>query len=358
MLLKREGPKSKALGEAYKGTVLLCTKRMKLLYILLVFCIFLFVFVRLFSKQLPVGEYDILVTGAAGFVGHHVMIRLPNAVGLDNFNNYYDVSLKKERAGLSGRVVEGDVCDTLLLDKMLTTYKIKHVIHLAAQAGVRYSLKNPQAYVKSNVECFVALLEVLREKDINLIYASSSSVYGKNTKVPFGEDDPVIQPASLYAATKRENELLAHVYHNLYGQKSIGLRFFTVYGPMGRPDMAYYSFTKNIHEGVPIKVYNYGDVSRDFTYIDDIVNGIVGCTTIDFEYEILNLGRGEPHTVGKFIEAIEGALGKKAIKMMMPMARGDVLVTYANVSKARKLIGYHPKVSLEEGIRKFVEWYV
>ncbi len=308
-------------------------------------------------NTMPIGNYDILVTGAAGFVGHHLMVKLPNAIGVDNFNDYYDKSLKYKRAALSGRVINGDVCDKELISNIITTYRIKKVIHMAAQAGVRYSLKTPQAYVRSNVECFVQLLEVLKNTNIPLIYASSSSVYGKNTKVPFSETDPVIQPASLYAATKRENELLAHVYRNLYKQKSIGLRFFTVYGPMGRPDMAYYSFTKNIMEGKPINVYNYGDVSRDFTYIDDIVDGVIGCTKIDFNYEILNLGRGQPHTVGKFIEIIEEATGRKAIKKMMPMAKGDVLITYANVSKAMKMIGYSPKVSLEEGINRFVVWY-
>ena len=228
---------------------------------------------------------------------------------------------------------------------------------MAAQAGVRYSLKNPQSYVHNNVECFVQLLEALKNTNIPLIYASSSSVYGKNTKVPFKETDPVIQPASLYAATKRENELLAHVYHNLYKQKSIGLRFFTVYGPMGRPDMAYYSFTIYILEGKHIEVFNYGKVSRDFTYIDDIVDGIVACMTVKFDYEILNLGRGQPYSVGQFISIIENVTGKKAIKKMMPMAKGDVLITYADTSKAKSLLGYNPQVSLEEGIHKFVEWY-
>jgi UDP-glucuronate 4-epimerase len=302
-------------------------------------------------------EVTVLVTGAAGFVGHHVMMRLLNAIGVDNFNMYYDVSLKRRRAALSGRVLEYDVCDGVKLRETLMKYDIKHVIHLAAQAGVRYSLKNPHSYVKNNVQCFVQLLEVLKNLDIPLIYASSSSVYGKNTKVPFSEEDAVVQPASLYAATKRENELLAHVYHNLYKQRSIGLRFFTVYGPLGRPDMAYYSFTKNIMEGKPIEVYNYGKVSRDFTYIDDIVDGIVGCLGIRYEQEILNLGRGQPFSVGAFIKTIEEATKKVAIKKMMPMASGDVLTTYANISKAKRLIGYNPKVLLQDGIDKFVEWY-
>ncbi len=328
---------------------------MKLVFILLVLIgtiSYLYV-----GNRLPDENYNILVTGAAGFVGHHVMMRLPTAIGIDNFNDYYDVELKRKRASISGRVYSYDVCDMTALKSILTKYKIKYVIHMAAQAGVRYSLKNPQSYVHNNVECFVQLLEVLKNTRIPLIYASSSSVYGKNTKVPFKETDPVIQPASLYAATKRENELLAHVYHNLYRQKSIGLRFFTVYGPMGRPDMAYYSFTKNILEGKPIEVYNYGKVSRDFTYVDDIVDGIVACMTVKFDYEVLNLGRGQPYSVGQFISIIEKETGKRAIKKMMPMAKGDVLITYADTSKAKSLLGYNPKVSLEEGIHKFVEWY-
>ena len=327
---------------------------MKLIFILLVL---IGTISYLYVGRLPDENYNILVTGAAGFVGHHVMMRLPTAIGIDNFNDYYDVELKRKRASISGRVYSYDVCDTTALDSILSKYNIKYVIHMAAQAGVRYSLKNPQSYVHNNVECFVQLLEALKNTDIPLIYASSSSVYGKNTKVPFKETDPVIQPASLYAATKRENELLAHVYHNLYKQKSIGLRFFTVYGPMGRPDMAYYSFTKNILEGKPIEVYNYGKVSRDFTYIDDIVDGIVACMTVKFDYEILNLGRGQPYSVGQFISIIEKETGKKAIKKMMPMAKGDVLITYADTSKAKSLLGYNPKVSLEEGIQKFVEWF-
>lgn len=328
---------------------------MKLIFILLVLIgtiSYLYV-----GNRLPDENYNVLVTGAAGFVGHHVMMRLPTAIGIDNFNDYYDVELKRKRASISGRVYSYDVCDMTALKSILTKYKIKYVIHMAAQAGVRYSLKNPQSYVHNNVECFVQLLEALKNINIPLIYASSSSVYGKNTKVPFKETDPVIQPASVYAATKRENELLAHVYHNLYKQKSIGLRFFTVYGPMGRPDMAYYSFTKNILEEKPIDVYNYGKVSRDFTYIDDIVDGIVACMTVNFDYEIVNLGRGQPYSVGQFISIIEKATGKKAIKKMMPMAKGDVLITYADTSKAKSLLGYNPKVSLEEGIHKFVEWF-
>ena len=201
------------------------------------------------------------------------------------------------------------------------------------------------------------MLELLKETNIPLVYASSSSVYGKNTKVPFSESDPVRQPVSLYAATKRENELLAHVYWNIYRLKSIGLRLFTVYGPMGRPDMAYYSFTKNIIAGNAITVFNHGKLSRDFTYISDIVNGIIRCLQIDYEYEILNLGRGEPQELMTFIQTLEDVVGKKAILDYQAMAKGDVFTTYANVSKARRLLGYDPQVSLKAGIEQFVKWY-
>ena len=332
-------------------------------YVIIVVVILIFVYVIPESDDTIVLQSlegkRVLVTGGAGFVGHHTLLELQRrgvfAIGLDTFNDYYDVSLKYQRANISGAVIHGDVCTDV--PTMLKKYNITHVIHLAAQAGVRYSLTHPMAYVESNVECFVKLLEALKHTQIPLIYASSSSVYGKNTKVPFSELDPVVQPVSLYAATKRENELLAHVYWNLYKQRSIGLRFFTVYGPLGRPDMAYYSFTKNIVEGDSIRVFNYGKLSRDFTYIDDIVDGVVRCLQVNYEYEILNLGRGEPQELMTFIRTIEDAVGKKAVLKYEPMAKGDVLTTYADVSKARRMLGYEPKVSLKEGIGKFVEWY-
>lgn len=309
-------------------------------------------------------QYDkkfVLVTGGAGFVGHHVIMRLKqdnvNVIGIDNFNDYYNVSLKYLRSNISGVVQPVDVCDLKKMTEIISTKKITHVIHLAAQAGVRYSLTNPQAYVKSNVECFVQLLETLKNTGIPLIYASSSSVYGKNTNIPFSEDHPVVQPASLYAATKRENELLAHVYWNLYKQRSVGLRFFTVYGPLGRPDMAYFSFVKNIFKGLPIPVFNFGKLSRDFTYIDDIVNGIIKCIDVTYNYEILNLGRGEPQSLMQFIKTIEDIAGKKAVLNFKEMVKGDVLVTYADVSKAKASIGYNPNVSLKDGLTRFISWY-
>lgn len=329
-------------------------------------------FIYILNRERISGETDIrslktlnnvsvLVTGGAGFIGHHVIRELKQrgitAIAIDNFNDYYSVHLKKTRANITGSVYKVDVCDSTKIRDLIKQYRITHVIHLAAQAGVRYSIQHPQAYVKSNVECFVQLLEVLKSTNIQLVYASSSSVYGKNTKVPFSESDPVVQPVSLYAATKRENELLAHVYWDMYKLRSIGLRFFTVYGPMGRPDMAYYSFTKNIMEGKPIDVFNHGKLSRDFTYVSDIVDGIIRCLQIDYEYEILNLGRGEPQELMTFIRTIEAAVGKKAVIRYKPMAKGDVLTTYADISKAVHLLGYDPKVSLQEGIELFVEWY-
>ena len=313
-------------------------------------------------KLASLQEERILVTGGAGFIGHHLIVELKSrgidVIGVDNFNDYYDTRLKRARAELSDVVIEADVCDSDKIRSLLIKHRITKVVHLAAQAGVRYSLKHPQAYVRSNVQCFVELLEVLKNTNTPLVYASSSSVYGKNTKVPFTETDEVLQPRSLYAATKRENELLAHVYWDVYKQRSIGLRFFTVYGPFGRPDMAYFSFAKNIMEGRPISVFNRGKLSRDFTYIDDIVDGIVRCLQINFEYEILNLGRGQPQQLMTFIRTIAEALDTEAIIEYQGMSKGDVLTTFANVEKAKNLLGYEPKVSLKEGIKKFAKWYL
>jgi UDP-glucuronate 4-epimerase len=303
----------------------------------------------------------ILVTGAAGFIGHYVVMKLKRhqvkIIGIDNFNDYYNVSLKYLRSNISGVVLYLDVCDSTGVTNLINAHNITHVIHMAAQAGVRYSLSHPQAYVRSNLECFVQLLQVIKLRNIKLIYASSSSVYGENTEVPFSENHRVDQPVSLYAATKRENELMAHVYWHLYKVHSVGLRFFTVYGPMGRPDMAYFLFVKNIDERKPIQVYNYGKLSRDFTYIDDIVDGIVNCIDVQFDCEILNLGRGQPQNLMTFIETIERFMGKKAILNFVKMAKGDVLTTYADISKAQRAIEYNPQVSLKEGIQKFVNWY-
>jgi len=312
------------------------------------------------------GSYRVMVTGGAGFVGMHTSLRLRSqghyVVAFDNLNTYYSPALKNARVqnitaeGVD--FVEGDVCDASKIESILIEHQINKVIHLAAQAGVRYSLGHPFEYTKNNVDCFVNLLEVLKDhKEIPLVYASSSSVYGKNTKQPFSESDEVNLPASLYAATKRSNELIAHVYHNLYQVKSIGLRFFTVYGPWGRPDMAYWDFTTKILSGTPIKMFNHGQLKRDFTYIDDIVDGVTGCLDITFEHEILNLGNNQPVEIKEFVKTIEDSLGKKAIIEMVGMQKGDVKETYADVSKANKLLGYRPHTSLAEGIKKFVSWY-
>mmetsp|Transcript_45830 Transcript_45830/g.112374 ORF Transcript_45830/g.112374 Transcript_45830/m.112374 type:complete len:357 (+) Transcript_45830:64-1134(+) len=324
------------------------------------------------------------VTGAAGFVGFHTTLALrargDAVVGVDNFNDYYDVALKRERARVLAdehdvHVLDADVCDAERVRDAIVRHRVTHVLHLAAQAGVRYSLEHPLAYVRANVECFVTLLEVLRtlprDADVGdgrgragadatrvpLVYASSSSVYGLNTKVPFSEYDEVVRPASLYAATKRENELIAHVYHNLYGVRTTGLRFFTVYGPYGRPDMAYYSFSRAIVDGKPIQVYAHGKVARDFTYVDDIVRGVVAAIDLSAERELFNLGGSKPHSVMELIEALERHLGREARKNFTDAAAGDVPITYADLTHARERLGYEPRVSLDDGIARFMRWF-
>ena len=309
---------------------------------------------------------NILVTGAAGFIGYHLARHLKfrgdNVVGLDNFNDYYHPQLKrgrvKELAKENVTVVEGDICHRATVEELITDNQVTHVVHLAAQAGVRYSLVNPQAYVKSNLEGFIQVLEVCRQHRLKLVYASSSSVYGKNTKIPFSVDDRTDAQVSLYGATKKANELMAQTYHHLYGISAIGLRFFTVYGPWGRPDMAYYSFTKAILEGKPIEIYNNGKMKRDFTYIDDIIQGTAAAIDLQTACEVFNLGNHHPEELLNLVEIIEGCLGKKAQTKFLPMQPGDVEVTFADISSSREKLGFTPKISLTEGIPRFIEWYL
>lgn len=308
----------------------------------------------------------ILVTGAAGFIGYHLSCFLKkrgdDVIGLDNYNDYYSPELKRGRAkelqNLGVEIVSGDICDAPLLKSIVEENKITHIAHLAAQAGVRYSIENPHAYVKSNIEGFLNILEVCRQNpEVKLIYASSSSVYGLNEKIPFAEVDKTDMQASLYGATKKSNELFAHTYHHLFGIHVTGLRFFTVYGPWGRPDMAYYSFTKNMMEGKPIEIFNHGKMKRDFTYIDDIVSGTAAAIDLGAKCEVFNLGNHQPVELMDFLSIIESAIGKKAEFNYLPMQQGDVPLTYADIAHSKEKLGFYPKTSLEEGVPKFVEWY-
>ena len=317
----------------------------------------------------------VLLTGAAGFVGYHTALRLHDegdtVLGIDNFNPYYPVELKRARAANLARAAEagaplalvhGDVCDGALLEELLRRANVTHVIHLAAQAGVRYSLKKPLAYVEANVRCFVTLLEAVKavDKRIPIIYASSSSVYGLNTKVPFSEKDRIDSQASLYGATKQSNERIAHVYHHLHKLRLTGLRFFTVYGPYGRPDMAYWSFTDAILKGKPIVEYRNADGSelmRDFTYISDIVSGVVASMRLGADLEVFNLGNTRPEKVSQLIALLEDGLGIRANITRAPISAGDVPMTYADVSHAAARLNYSPMVSLSTGIEHFLKWY-
>jgi UDP-glucuronate 4-epimerase len=330
---------------------------------------------------------NILVTGSAGFIGFHLTIALLKAghqvTGIDNLNDYYSVALKEARlseidAFCSAnncadhyRFIKMDIADREAMTTLFAGPVFDRVIHLAAQAGVRYSITNPHAYVESNLVGFVNVLEGCRQqKTPHLVYASSSSVYGMNTKIPFSTDDRVDFPISLYAATKKSNELMAHTYSHLYGLPTTGLRFFTVYGPWGRPDMAYFSFTKAILEGRPIDVFNNGEMQRDFTYIDDIVEGLVrvkdqlplvrksGMTNAEAPYKIYNIGNNQPITLGRFIDAIEKATGNVAHRTPLPMQAGDVPITYANMDDLMTDVGFKPVTEIEEGIKRFVDWFV
>jgi UDP-glucuronate 4-epimerase len=320
----------------------------------------------------------ILVTGAAGFIGYHLAQRLlsqgQQVYGIDNLNDYYDVNLKKARLEQlqphsEFTFQELDLSDRVDISQLFQNHKFDRVVHLAAQAGVRYSLQNPHAYADSNLMGFLNILEGCRHSKIeHLVFASSSSVYGANTKVPFAVSDNVDHPISLYAATKKANELMAHSYSHLYNLPLTGLRFFTVYGPWGRPDMAYFKFVKAIAENKPIDVYNFGKMQRDFTYIDDVVEGVVRVmekppqgnsqnSTSSAPYKIYNIGNNSPVELLTFIEVIEKAMGKTAVKNLLPMQPGDVPSTYADVDDLMQDVGFKPATSIEEGIHHFVEWY-
>ena len=311
----------------------------------------------------------ILVTGAAGFIGSYVSHALLDGghevVGLDNFNDYYPVSLKdarhaklEAREGYTG--IRGDICDYKLLASIFQQHHFDRVCHLAAQAGVRYSLENPFAYEQSNLAGHLNVLECCRHHGIpRLVYASSSSVYGGNEKIPFSEDDPVDHPVSLYAATKKANELMAHAYTHLYGFQSIGLRFFTVYGPWGRPDMAYWLFADAMLKGHPIKVFNHGDMQRDFTYIGDIVQGVTASLFAEGldPYELFNLGNNQPEPLMDMIRYLGDALGIEPQIEMYPMQPGDVPITYADIGRAGSKLGYRPSTPLQDGLQEFVDWF-
>lgn len=314
----------------------------------------------------------VIVTGAAGFVGMHVAERLlqrgETVVGVDDFNAYYDVALKDLRAERLAaypafRMVRADIADAEAMAELVRSSGAKRVVHLAAQAGVRYSIENPFAYQRSNLQGHLSILEACRHNGVeHLVYASSSSVYGDRPLAGqgFREDDPTVSPVSLYAATKRSCELISQSYASLYGFPQSGLRFFTVYGPMGRPDMAYFSFTEKIMRGEPIEVYGEGRMARDFTYIDDIVDGVVGVLDnppAQGGHEVYNIGDSSPVGLMEMISTLEAALGREAVKIMRPMQAGDVTATYADVSKLNALIGYAPRVALAEGLGRFVSWW-
>ncbi|MBD8013370.1 NAD-dependent epimerase [Planococcus wigleyi] len=327
----------------------------------------------------------ILITGVAGFIGSNLAKRLLNdnhkIIGIDNLNDYYDVNLKKDRLknikSDSFNFFEIDLENNEDIDKVFSKHKPDIVINLAAQAGVRYSIENPRAYINSNIVGFINILEATRHNKVkHLIYASSSSVYGANTSLPFSVHDNIDHPLSLYAATKKANELMAHTYSSLYSIPTTGLRFFTVYGPWGRPDMALFMFTKNILEGKPINVFNNGEMMRDFTYVDDIVEAITRLVekpaqpnpkwtgenpdpgTSYAPYKIYNIGNNSPVRLMDFIEAIEEKTGKKAIKNFMPLQDGDVPATYANVEDLFRDIDFQPETNIKDGVEKFVDWYV
>ena len=328
----------------------------------------------------------LLVTGAAGFIGFHtaklLLDRGDEVVGLDNLNDYYDPALKEARLEILQsfkrfRFIKADLADRGAMQPLFRAERFQRVVHLAAQAGVRYSLKNPHAYVHSNIVGFLEVIEGCRHTQVeHLVYASTSSVYGANTQMPFAESQGVDHPLTLYAATKRSNELMAHSYSSLYSLPTTGLRFFTVYGPWGRPDMALFLFTRNILAGLPIDVYNGGDHRRDFTYVDDIVKGVVAAvdhvagpdpnwdsdqpnpSTSSAPFRIYNIGNETPVPLMRYIEVLEQCLGKKALKNLLPMQLGDLANTCADVEMLAREVGYRPSTDLETGVKHFVEWYL
>jgi len=327
----------------------------------------------------------VLITGTAGFIGstlsHKLLARGDEVIGIDNLNDYYDVNLKKARlerltSHPSFTDVRADLEDKAAIDKVFAEHKPDRVVNLAAQAGVRYSLENPHAYIDANIVGFINILENCRHHDVgHLVYASSSSVYGAHTNMPFSIHDHVDHPVSLYAATKKSNELMAHTYSHLFNLPVTGLRFFTVYGPWGRPDMALFMFTRKILAGEPIDVFNYGNHRRDFTFIEDIVEGVtrtldnVAAPNTDWDpakpdsatssapYRVYNIGNNSPVDLVRYIEVLEDKLGKKAIRNLLPLQPGDVPDTYADVSDLMNDVNYKPETTIEEGIGRFVDWY-
>jgi UDP-glucuronate 4-epimerase len=319
----------------------------------------------------------ILVTGVAGFIGFHVAAHLlergEQVIGIDNVNDYYDTSLKEARLlelqsspnAESFEFIKLDIADDAAMEIFFKDQQFERIVHLAAQAGVRYSIENPHAYIESNIRGFMNILTGALAKKVNhLVYASSSSVYGNSKKIPFSTDDPVDNPVSMYAATKKSNELMAHVYSHLYQMPTTGLRFFTVYGPWGRPDMSPFIFADAIFNETPIKLFNYGKHQRDFTYIDDIVQGVV--SVLDSPpsvvedvapYQVYNIGNNSPVELLDYVETLERHIGKKAITELAPLQPGDVVTTYADVEDLEKDIGYRPSTSIDEGVGKFIDWY-
>lgn len=309
----------------------------------------------------------ILVTGCSGFIGFHLSKKLldegTDIVGIDNMNNYYDINLKKSRLEILNnypnfKFHQIDLKNYNDLQHVFKGSRPSYVINLAAQAGVRHSITNPMDYVDSNLVGFVNILELSKEHSVQgFIYASSSSVYGGNTKVPYSTDDRVDNPISLYAATKRSNELIAHSYSHLFDINTTGLRFFTVYGPWGRPDMAYYIFTEKISSGQPIKVFNNGNMKRDFTYIDDIVDGVKSAIDKNYKCEVFNLGNNKSENLLDLVRIIEDELGKKATIEYFPLQDGDVLVTHADIDDSKNKLGYNPEIDLSIGINRYVDWF-